>query len=174
MENTELEVIFSHLYNSYIDDLYAYGKALGVRSEDLQDVIHDVFLHVIDHYDNLNFYDDNVKYYLLKSMKNKIVSNMRQQKDAHNIESVNEYDFPIHVTGLDILIDKEEQTSLTSRIESMLKHLTSRQREAIYLRYMQELSYQEIAGLLNITEKGSRKLVSRAIIELKSLRFLAH
>ena len=35
----------------------------------------------------------------------------------------------------------------------MLQCLTARQREAIYLRYMQELSYEEIAEMLHITER---------------------
>lgn len=173
MEGIELERLFNHLYNTYIDDLYAYGKALGVSREDLQDVIHDVFLHMIDHYESLKFNDENIKYYLLKCLKNKVISNARQHKDICDMAYVNEYDFPIRVTGLDLLIDKEERTSLIIRLESMLQQLTARQREAIYLRYMQELSYEEVADILNITAKGSRKLVSRAIIELKNLHLTA-
>ena len=92
--------------------------------------------------------------------------------EIYNIENLNDSDFPIYVTGLDLLINKEERTKLMNRIEKMLQCLTPRQREAIYLRYMQELSYEEIAEMLHITEKGSRKLVSRAMIELKNVKLL--
>lgn len=44
MESTKKESLFLYLYDSYVNDLYAYGKALGVSHEDLQDIIHDVFL----------------------------------------------------------------------------------------------------------------------------------
>lgn len=169
MIKTELEQLFINLYNAYVNDLYAYGKALGVPHEDLQDVIHDVFLHIIANYEKLKFYDGNIKYYLLRCLKNKIVSNGRQHKDTCVMEKVNEYEFPIRVTGLDMLIDKEEQLLLSTKVDSMLRNLTARQREAIYLRYMQELSYEEIADILDITEQGSRKLVSRGMLELKSL-----
>lgn len=162
-----------YLYDSYVNDLYAYGKALGVLHEDLQDIIHDVFLHIMDHYAGLNMCDNKqVKFYLLKCLKNKIISNARKNMEIYNIENLNDSDFPIHVTGLDLLINKEERTKLMNRIEKMLQCLTARQREAIYLRYMQELSYEEIAEILHITEKGSRKLVSRAMIELKNVRLL--
>ena len=46
MESTKKESLFLYLYDSYVNDLYAYGKALGVSHEDLQDIIHDVFLKV--------------------------------------------------------------------------------------------------------------------------------
>lgn len=167
----ERESIFLYLYNEHVNDLYAYGKALGVPHEDLQDVIHDVFLHIMNHYEGLNMCNGNIKFYLLRCLKNKIISNARTKVKACGIENVNEYDFSLHVTGLDLLIDKEERIKLLTRIKEMLYCLTSRQREAIYLRYMQELSYEEIAEILNITAKGSRKLVSRAMIELKNVRY---
>lgn len=170
MENTRKESLFLYLYSSYVNDLYAYGKALGILREDLQDIIHDVFLHIMDHYAELNICDKQMKFYLLRCLKNKVVSNARKTMEIYGIENLNEYDFPIHVTGLDLLINKEERTKLMNRIEKMLQCLTARQREAIYLRYMQELSYEEIAEMLHITEKGSRKLVSRAMIELKNVR----
>ena len=173
MESTKKESLFLYLYDSYVDDLYAYGKALGVLHEDLQDIIHDVFLHIMDHYTGLNICDNKqVKFYLLKCLKNKVVSNARKNMEIYNIENLNDSDFPIYVTGLDLLINKEERTKLMNRIEKMLQCLTPRQREAIYLRYMQELSYEEIAEMLHITEKGSRKLVSRAMIELKNVKLL--
>ena len=171
MESTKKESLFLYLYDSYVNDLYAYGKALGVSHEDLQDIIHDVFLNIMDHYAGLNICENKqVKFYLLKCLKNKVVSNARKNMETYNIENLNESDFPIHVTGLDLLINKEERKNVLNRIEKMLQCLTARQREAIYLRYMQELSYEEIAEMLHITEKGSRKLVSRAMIELKNVR----
>lgn len=170
MENASKESLFLYLYETYVNDLYAYGKALGILHEDLQDIIHDVFLHIMDHYAGLNICDKEVKFYLLRCLKNKVVSNARKNTESCGMENLNEYDFAIHVTGLDLLINKEERMRLLNRIEKMLQCLTARQREAIYLRYMQELSYEEIAEMLHITEKGSRKLVSRAMIELKNIR----
>ncbi len=33
----------------------------------------------------------------------------RKNMETYNIENLNESDFPIHVTGLDLLINKEER-----------------------------------------------------------------
>ncbi|MDD4632380.1 MAG: sigma factor-like helix-turn-helix DNA-binding protein, partial [Proteiniphilum sp.] len=45
--------------------------------------------------------------------------------------------------------------------------LTDRQREIIYLRYVQEYDYKQIAELLQISVHGCRKLVSKAILSLR-------
>ena len=59
------------------------------------------------------------------------------------------------------------ELEIAEQIENMLCSLTGRQREAIYLRYMQELEYDEIAVLLNLTTKGTRKLIYRAIERMR-------
>ena len=159
--------MLSTLYANYLNDLLAYGNTLGIPQPDLEDTIHDVFLHLMEHCKCLNLENESIKYYLMRSVKNKIISNHRKQKEFCAIDDASEYNFPIRTTGLDLLIYKEEQHSIALRIESMLQHLTGRQKEALQLRYMQEMDYEEIARQLCITEKGSRKLVSRAISELR-------
>ncbi|WP_286860436.1 RNA polymerase sigma factor, partial [Proteiniphilum sp. UBA5510] len=47
--------------------------------------------------------------------------------------------------------------------------LTPRQREIIYLRYMQELDYEEIAILMEINYNSARRLVHRSIEHLRSM-----
>ena len=162
-----MKSLFNTLYVNYAKDLYIYGRSLGVSHEDLQDVIHDVFLHVMERYEQLDLECKNIKLYLKEGVKNKIISNYRKQKEFSSIENVNEYRFSTRVTELEIIIKKEEHLSLTSRMKLLFQNLTERQREALFLRYMQEMSYEDIANQLRITEKGSRKLVSRAIIELR-------
>ena len=49
----------------------------------------------------------------------------------------------------------------------MLDTLTPRQQEIIYLRYVQEYDYEQIAELLQISVHGCRKLVSKAILSLR-------
>ena len=45
--------------------------------------------------------------------------------------------------------------------------LTERQREIIYLRYMQECSYEEIAEIMQISVPACRKLLYRTLLKLK-------
>ncbi|MDO5524300.1 MAG: sigma-70 family RNA polymerase sigma factor, partial [Bacteroidia bacterium] len=71
------------------------------------------------------------------------------------------------VTIEDKLIDEEEQTRTENQITEMLDSLTERQREIVYLRYVQEYDYPEIAELLHISIHGCRKLLSKAMQNLR-------
>lgn len=158
---------FSQLYSTYVNELYSYGRALGMCNEDLEDAIHDVFLHLIDRQKQLRLEIDSIKFYLFRCLRNRMISDRRKSKNLENMDELDDYSFSIKVTSLDSLIEEEEKDILSNRIELILQSLTNRQREAIYLRYMQELSYEEIASMLDITEKGVRKLVSRAIDKVR-------
>jgi len=158
---------FSQLYKVYNNELYSYGKALGMGNEDLEDAIHDVFLHIIDRQKQLQLDFINIKFYFFRCLRNRMISDRRKTKDVENVDLIDDYSFSIKVTSLDALIEVEEKEMLANRIETIMLVLTNRQREAIYLRYMQELSYEDIASMLDITEKGARKLVSRAIEKIR-------
>ena len=84
-----------------------------------------------------------------------------------NSDDVPERPFTIQVNVEELMIEKEEQKQIKTEIEKMLKTLTARQREIIYLRYVQEYDYEQIAELLQISIHGCRKLVSKAILTLR-------
>lgn len=92
-----------------------------------------------------------------------MISEKRKEVTMEDIDESDDYLFSITVSGLDYIEEEEERKEIAEQIENMLCSLTGRQREAIYLRYMQELEYDEIAVLLNLTTKGTRKLIYRAI-----------
>ena len=78
-----------------------------------------------------------------------------------------EHLFVVEVDLLDELIDREQAAMRVQIVKSLLNTLTDRHREAIYLRYMQKLSYDEIADMLGLTQKGARKLVARGIEHMR-------
>lgn len=65
------------------------------------------------------------------------------------------------------LIDDEEGRALNMRIQEAINRLTSRQKEAIFLRYYECASYEEIAGKMNISVKASYKIIGRAVSSLR-------
>lgn len=154
------------LYEKYINQMYSYGKSLGIADDVLYDFIHDIFLHLFE-YKNEIAQGEQGKFYLLRSLKNRFISQIRKEVDQVTLTDIEEYDFEISITGLDRIEEEEERKETGRQIEQMLACLTSRQREAIYLRYMQGLEYNEIAELCDLTPKGARKLIYRAIDRLR-------
>lgn len=157
------------LYSLYVKDLFTYAVYLGFDENLIMDAIHDVFYKISS--DNNRLADvENVKFYLFRALKNRLVDLHRSVREHVSLSAVEdgfEMPFDIRVTVEDNLIDTEEQHLIKQQIEGMLNSLTSRQREIIYLRYVQEYDYPQIAQLLNITVHGCRKLVSKAIQNLR-------
>lgn len=79
------------------------------------------------------------------------------------------YDFLIEVNGFELLESEQERSEQIRILQEMLDSLTPRQREAIYLRYTQGLSYKEIAQLMHIQSTAAQKLVYRAINDMRCL-----
>lgn len=156
------------LYNLYVNDLFTYGCYLGFDREIVKDAIQDVFFRLSTD-NNLNNVS-NIKFYLLRSLKNRLLDICKRQKEHIPLEDIDvaaELPFNIHINVEDLIIEREEQIQIKTEIEQMLNTLTDRQREIIYLRYVQEYDYVQIAELLQISVHGCRKLVSKAILSLR-------
>lgn len=157
------------IYNLYVNDLFTYASYLGFKKEIVMDAIHDVFCKLASEKQRLDSIE-NVKFYLFRSLKNRLYDIHKTKKTYISLsekEDIDEYPFNISVTIEDDIINFEEQSSIKQRIEDMLTSLTSKQREILYLRFVQEYEYQDIAELLNISINGCRKLVSKAIASLR-------
>ena len=155
----------THLYRKYINEMYAYGIGLGFEKNRCMDAIHDVFCKLFIN-ENQIFEIENIKFYLFRSLKNRLIDIDKQEKKIKH-EDINQYNFTIEVSIIDTIIDKEEKKNLEEKVNDLLNSLTSTQREAIYLRYMQEMEYEEIARLLDINPESARKLVYRGIDKLR-------
>lgn len=170
IDNKNRNNSIDNLYRRYVHDLYSYALHLGFDSETSKDAIHDIFYKLCINEKQLDSVA-NVRYYLLCSLKNRLLDIYKQRKNMSQLpsDSTNqELPFTIHITIEDTLIQSEEEKKLKTIVGHMLQSLTSRQREIIYLRYTQECEYEEIALLMNISVHSCRKLIYKAITKLRS------
>jgi len=65
------------------------------------------------------------------------------------------------------LIDQHEDRQKTEKVLNAVQQLSNREREIIYLRLYQKLSYEEIVEVMQINYQAARNLFYQAI---KSLR----
>ncbi|MDR2774828.1 MAG: RNA polymerase sigma factor [Tannerella sp.] len=156
---------FSVIYSNYVDELYSYGIHLGFQDETCRDAIQDVFYKLYISRENLH-HIKNLSTYIFKSYKNRLIDITRRDARTEGLDPFNE-DFPIQVTVLEEIIDIEDSEILKKKAESLLNSLSGQQREAIYMRYMHELSYEEIGTVLGISADSVRKLMYRAIKKLR-------
>jgi RNA polymerase sigma factor (sigma-70 family) len=153
------EDAFSFFYQFYLNDLYSYGISMGFGKDVVKDVIQE----------KKNFTSINhLKFFLLKSLKNRLYNIYKSKAVSATTEISEEIiSFSITTTVLDKIIDEEDRTIIKQQLDELLSELTSRQKEAVYLRFMQELEYDEIAEIMHITEHAARKLISRSLNRLR-------
>lgn len=155
------------LYSEYADDLLAYGTGLGFGREDIEDTLQDVFFNLYQRDPQLQEVH-NVKVYLFTALKNRLLNTTRRQH-MDSLDSEPYEHFDVSVTINDLLEDEEERQRLKLKVEQGMAQLTPRQREAVYLRYIQEMSYEDIAVLLQMTKPSVRNLVSKGLIEMRKI-----
>ena len=76
-----------------------------------------------------------------------------------------ETDFSLTIE--DMMIQDETFESNKMKLQQSLEFLSSRQREAIYLKYYEEMSYEQICDIMDINYQSVRNLISKGIIELR-------
>jgi len=158
---------FSYFYTVFINDLYAYGISLGGDKDVVRDAVQDVFVNI--HAGAKNFSSiEHLKFFLLKSLKNKLY-NIYASKRVSTAAPITAdvLNFSIKTTVLDTIINEEDRMIIQKKIDTLLSKLTARQKEAIYLRFIQELEYDEVAEILGMTQHGARKLISRSLKRLR-------
>ena len=146
--------LYKWLYETYENDLFSYGIAFGISKELLEDAIHDVFLHL---------YEREHKLWESQNMKKEMNTEFLE-------EGSDNYSFLIEVNGFELIDEEKERAAMQKQLKKMLDSLTDRQRGAVYLRYTQGLSYEEIGKLMGIQPKAAQKLVYRAIEQMRKIQ----
>lgn len=157
---------FFNLYDQYADSLLGFGLHFTRNTEIIKDCIHDLFLDLYKYRKNLSV-TDNIKFYLFRSLKRiiqrELSKNSLFNQTTQSEISVSEIE-PAHDENIINLEIKLENAAL---LEAALNKLTSQQKEALFLKFEQNLSYPEIAQIQGISVESARTNIYRA---LKALR----
>lgn len=169
LENKNGYDAFSFIYNFYVNDLLSYGVSLGFNEDTCRDAVHDIFYKILIE-KNKFIKVENLTAYLFISIRNYLLNIQKKNRNISDYPdfSFENIPFSTEITTLESLINKEDTTKLKQTVENLLNELTPRQREVIYLRYMQEMDYDEIAILMGINYNSARRLVHRSIEHLRS------
>ncbi len=162
------EKALGNLYDLYIDILFSYGKQITNDRNHVKDAIHDLFLDLYKYRKNLSE-TSNVKFYLLRSLKNKIIKKNDKKVISleRNIIEERKINTDYSESIEDDIIKKEMSKERALKVANALSLLSKTQRKAMALRFTQGKNYEEIAEIMGITVQTSRTLIYRAIKELR-------
>ena len=158
------EMAFSQLYCLCFDDLLAYGRRVGGDNEMVEDLIQDLFLKL---YQKKIILEDNTKLrsFLFRALKNLIYNQLLRNA---KLQSLPDYDFAF---DLDYTIDEQlswmHDQGLSDEVHHILKGRTGRQKEIIYLRFIHEMSFEEISEIMKINIQSARNLLFRSMEKIR-------
>lgn len=163
IDNENDKLRFEEVYHTYKKQMAFLAKSILKNHHDAEDVVHDVFCSVASsHMDIITnaATEDDVRNYLLKSVKNASISLIRKRKVRSDYEDkkrsekseLNDTEF------LDRICDKFELEEFIAKLEL----IDEKYREVLYYRIVLEMSAIEISKIVNRPPNTVRQQIARA------------
>lgn len=154
----------AELFRAYYPLLIRYGSKICADKGLLEDAVQDLFAEIWQSKSRTEI--QSVQAYLLKALKYKLYK-LNRLPHSRSLDQNDASDILFELSHDNFMIEQQEDQQKKQRIIDGLKALTNRQREIIYLKIYQELSYEEISDIMNINYQVARNLMSQAIKALK-------
>ena len=153
------------LYVKYYDLLLNYGLKYCSNEDLVKDCIQDLFVKLYFHRNLPKV--EYVRSYLLKSLAHIIFDRYRNKKNAVSLVNLTFNVFDVVSDDFDESVADEDLKVMT-QLKYAHAALTEKQKHIIYLRFVQKLSYKEIAAVLDINVQSAMNSVHRAIEKLRN------
>ncbi|WP_128546364.1 RNA polymerase sigma factor [Larkinella soli] len=163
---------FAALLDQYYALLLRYGLRLCPDRDLVKDCLHDLFVDLWNQRERLDAVR-SIRAYLLISFRRKLLKETRKHRRFESTEAMgDEYAFDVQFAVETGLIQEEMQQENQLKLRHLLEQLTKRQREALYLRFYQELDYDDIARMMSIQYHSAVNLVYESLRLLRKNWFL--
>lgn len=160
------ETAFETLMLDFYKVLFNYGIRLVPDEDYIKDCIQDVFMEIWLRRATLGE-TDFVKYYLLKSLRRRIFREYKKWFAQHE-EASDDYHFMVDFSVETQLIEQEHSSEQIGKMEMLLNKLPKRQKEAVYLKFYQNLSNEQIAEVLGVNRQSVYNLLYEALRKLRT------
>jgi RNA polymerase sigma factor (sigma-70 family) len=158
---------FAVIYDAHIDDLFHYGMHFCQDKERVKDCLQDLFQDLWAGREHLAENVQNIRYYLISSLRRRLLRALRKDRRYQHRDSWEAFEFEFTLPLESQLIRNETAEEQKRLLQQALGNLSRRQREAIYLRFFQDLSYNEVADIMSMQVDSVYNTISKAIGILK-------
>lgn len=156
------ELAFSSLFKKLINPLYNYGMHFFSDSDLVKDCIQELFTSIWLKKDTLSEVVQ-VKFYIFKSFRNLLFAKISAGKHAVRRDFWDEEFGETDDSKESEWIHEEETLESSRLVQSAIQGLTRRQREAVILRFYNNLENKQVAEVMGISVEAVHNLVSKAI-----------
>lgn len=155
---------YGQLYTYYYKRLYNYGKKFTEDENLIEDTVQEIFLHFWKHRLKI-IQAKNPQSYFFFSFRNKLFQHLKQEKKKIQAASSQPHEPTFNIES--ILIVNELEGEKLKALREAIQNLPPRQREIIFLRFYEGLSYDQIATIMDITVNSTYKMMTKALGQLR-------
>ncbi len=152
----QIEHSFEVFYKKYQPSLVHFATYLTHNSSDAVEIVNDVFVNIWHKRDTLQI-DESLKSYLFTAVKNRCFNFNRQKK----IETLSVFpdEAKSSFTADGLLLEKEQR----SKLAHIMNRLPPKCRQIFAMSRIDELTYGQIAALLDISTKTVEAQITKAL-----------
>lgn len=158
---------FGVLVERYDSKLQRYGKRFLARTEDIEDIVQDVFIKA---YQNLQSFDPEQRFspWIYRIAHNAFVDLLKKKSRNPLVRFGLEFDTLIpHSSYEDPIARERDQAEVRKELDAALTGIPSGYAEILTLYYFEELSYKDISEVLRVPMGTVGIRLSRARAALK-------
>ena len=158
---------FDQIFDLYIGPLQWYGYAMCKDRDLVDDSVQELFVELWNKRSKVST-TTSIKYYLLKSVRRRIIRNIKSQRWYYSLipldeSALGEFSIPYEST----LIEQETEAARRELLQRLTRTLSKRQQEIIYLRYTEMLSIDEISDVMRLSVESVYSLIGKAMASLR-------
>ncbi|MBD2753704.1 RNA polymerase sigma factor [Spirosoma validum] len=154
------------LMQSYYADLFHWGLRLHADREFVKDCIQEMFVNLWKMQQSIRPVD-NVRSYLLVVLKTRILRELSSKHTTYQSTLSDDYSFSVEFAADVHLIDEENELYQIRKLEQVINHLPDRQKELIYLRFYQNLSFEQIEDVMHLGRQSVYNLLQKSLNSLR-------
>lgn len=156
----------AHLMQRFYPDLFSWGVRLHGDRDFVKDCIQEMFLSLWKVQENISSVE-NVRSYLLVVLKSRMLRELAKKNRIDPTAVSDDYAFSVEFSADLRLIEEEHDVYQLRKLEQIMNQLPPRQKELIYLRFYQNLSFEQIADVMQLGRQSVYNLLQKALDNLR-------
>lgn len=155
------------IFDKYYAPLFNYGHRFTADDHLIEDALQELFVKLWKNRESIRE-TGSVKNYLYKAFRRVLLRMLEAQQRKYTFSVPDDWpELPQELAYEHTMISRERLEKISRDLATALGKMTPRQREIIHLRYYEEMEYEEIAVLMQLSVSSTYKLVYKAIDTLR-------
>ena len=155
---------YERIFKIHYGFLLNYGFQLNRNKEEVEDCLQSLFSNLWERRAFLGPCN-SIRSYLVASTR-RLMLKMLKEKSRYVELDLEKTNFYLEPSAETLLIKDQSTKNRIETLQKMMNKLPERQKEALYLRFYGELSFNEIAHTMDISTRAVYKLIYKALDNL--------